>query len=124
MNGSAFSLPILESATASGCEQPSFTHIPSEVAPSKADLAVVVPPSWELSFQSLGIPALAAWARRLGYATDQVDLNVAFHRWICGGPRVSLEFVRQEYDRIISSEQYRTEYERRRDDTYIRIDLP
>ncbi len=106
------------------CDSPARAAVPrNSTAPDRVDLVLVVPPSWELSFQSIGIPALAAWCRRLGYEVDKLDLNLDFHRYVCGGA-ISLEFARSEYERVLAMPLYRDRYEVRRDDTMIRIDLP
>ena len=96
-------------------------------APSKSrsvHLYLIVPPVWELSFQSVGIPALSAYCRKHGISVVAVDLNIDFNRWVCGGSRLDLKVLREAYEVIRNHREYRESYELRTDDHKVRIDLP
>jgi len=89
----------------------------------KIDVALVVPPVWELSFQSLGIPRLSAWLHARGFNIAAYDLNVAFHKYICDGD-ICKNKIQKEY--LVYREKYRIKqrYEIKKDEKDIRIDLP
>jgi len=93
--------------------------------PSRAELYLVVPPVWELSFQGLGVPALAAWMKRQGHeVVGKADLNIAFHHYLTGAAKLEPEFYREQWAQLQENPVYRERYVPRMDSYYTRIDLP
>lgn len=90
-----------------------------------AEILFVVPPVRELSFQSLGVPALAAYMRSAGFRiAGKLELNIGFQHYITGCYSLDQRLVAAEWDRLQQSACYKECYEHRRDSYYIRIELP
>lgn len=91
----------------------------------RSELFLVVPPVWELSFQSLGIPTVAAYVRQAGFRiAGRRDLNIEFQHFMAGKRELDVEVVRREWNTLRSSPYYRENYEQQFDPFYSRIDLP
>src|SRR5690349_2140061 len=95
-----------------------------EWAPRRTRVFLCVPPVWELSFQSVGIPAMAAWCRMLGYDTQSRDLNIAFHRYRSGTDTLDLAGAADAYDCLLANPVFAAQYVPRLAEEKIRLRLP
>ncbi|MDP5279852.1 radical SAM protein [Sphingomonas sp. DG1-23] len=82
-----------------------------------------VAPVWDLSFQSIGIPALIAWCREAGYVTESCDLNIAFNRQF-GGNELDADRIQAAYEAITSDPVFRDSYLLRSATEKVRLPLP
>lgn len=102
-------------------------QVDRDAAPSRerrTSVFFIVPPVWELSFQSLGIPAMVAWSRGLGYQTEAADLNIAFHRFISGTESLDLKGVTAAYHSLIADQSFLAKYMPRQSPEKTRLPLP
>jgi radical SAM superfamily enzyme YgiQ (UPF0313 family) len=89
------------------------------------ELFLAVPPVWELSFQNLGIPTVAAYIRQCGFRiAGRAELNIGFQHYMVGRPELDLELMESEYQKLRAMPYYRENYEHQFDSFYSRMQLP
>lgn len=89
-----------------------------------SDIVLIMPPVWDYSFQSLGIPCLQAWLMNKGYKASKIDLNIEFARTFSKSKKIDTQVLEIEYKKIINDPSFVKNYMPNKDEEYIRIDLP